>query len=131
MFKYDIKFARSSIKFCSSWLSCFAWQTDSISVSYKYMLTSQVSILDVRSLRYVEQVGDIGLILVEPHLWLGLYTVSKVWDSIGIIKSILVSVSERQLNNTFHNDINKHKAILTQKWLLMFYVCLITSFNLN
>ncbi len=40
-----------------------------------------------------------------------LYTVS---NSIGIIKSIPVSVSERQINDTFndtfHNDINKHKV---------------------
>ncbi len=50
---------------------------------------------------------------------LGLYTISKVSDSIGIINSILVSVSERQINDTFNdtfqNDINKHRAILTQK----------------
>ncbi len=63
----------------------------------------------------------------------GLYTVSKVSDNIGIIKSIPVSVSERQINNTFHNDINKHKAILIQKWFkkkkkFMFCVCLIISF---
>ncbi len=49
----------------------------------------------------------------------GLYTVSKVSDRIGIIKSIPVSVSERQINNnfnnTFHNDIKKHKAVLTLK----------------
>ncbi len=48
----------------------------------------------------------------------GMYTVSKVSDSIGIIKSIPVTVSERQINNifndTFHIDNNKHKAILTQ-----------------
>ncbi len=40
-------------------------------------------------------------------------------ESIGIIKSIPVSVSQIQINNTFNdivlNDINKHKAILTQK----------------
>ncbi len=60
---------------------------------------------------------------------LGLYTVSKVSDSIGIIKSIPVSVSKRQINNTFndtfHNDINNHiKAILTQKWIFFFkYLC--------
>ncbi len=51
---------------------------------------------------------------------LGLYTTSKVSDSISIIKSIPVSVWEKQINNTFndtfHNDINKHQAILTQKW---------------
>ncbi len=51
---------------------------------------------------------------------LGLYTVSKVSESIAILKSIAASVSEIQINdafnNTFLNDINKHKAILTQKW---------------
>ncbi len=50
-------------------------------------------------------------------LLLGLYTVSKVLENISIIKSI--AVSERQINDmfsdTFLNDINKHKAILTQK----------------
>ncbi len=55
-------------------------------------------------------------IMVSPTL--ELYTVSKVSDSIGIIKSIPVSVSETQINNTFndtfHGDINKHKAILSQ-----------------
>ncbi len=44
------------------------------------------------------------------HAPLGLYTISKVLDSMGIIKSIPVSVSERQINDTFndtfHNDIN-------------------------
>ncbi len=34
----------------------------------------------------------------------------------------MVSVSERQIkdtfNDTFHNDINKHRAILTQKWTI-------------
>ncbi len=53
------------------------------------------------------------------HMQLGLYTVSKVPDSIGIIKTIPVSVSEKQINDTFndifHYDINKHNAILTQK----------------
>ncbi len=42
--------------------------------------------------------------------------------SIGIIKSIPVLVSKIQINDTFNdtllNDINKHKAILTQKWNL-------------
>ncbi len=50
---------------------------------------------------------------------LGLYTVWKVSESIGIIKSVLVLVPERQLNDsfndTFHNYINKHKATLSQK----------------
>ncbi len=50
---------------------------------------------------------------------LGLYTISKVSGSIGIIKSIRVSISEKEINvtfnDTFHNDINKHKTILTQK----------------
>ncbi len=53
------------------------------------------------------------------HL-IGLYTISKVSDSICIIKSLPVLVSEKQINDTFndtfHNDINKYKAILTQKW---------------
>ncbi len=52
---------------------------------------------------------------------LGLYTVSKVSDSIGMIKSIPVSVSETQINDTFndtfHDDINKQKAILNQTWI--------------
>ncbi len=52
----------------------------------------------------------------------GLYTVSKVSDSIGIIKSLPVSVSERQIkntfNDTFYNNINNYKAILTQKWTI-------------
>ncbi len=55
----------------------------------------------------------------QSFLYLGLYTVSKVWDSIGIINSIPVSVSERQIpgtfNDSFHNNINKHKVILTKK----------------
>ncbi len=47
-----------------------------------------------------------------------LYTISKVSESIGIIKPVPVSVSEIQINDTFLNDINKHKAILTQKWTI-------------
>ncbi len=58
----------------------------------------------------------------QSFLYLGLYTVSKVWDSIGIINSIPVSVSERQIpgafNDSFHNNINKHKVILTKKWTI-------------
>ncbi len=54
---------------------------------------------------------------------MGLYKVSKVSESIGIMKSIPVSVSARQIkdtfNDTFLNDINKHKVILTQKWTIV------------
>ncbi len=57
------------------------------------------------------------LYTLTSYSYLELNTVSKVSDSISIRKS--VSVSERQINdtfnNTFHNDINKHRAILTQK----------------
>ncbi len=69
--------------------------------------------------------------------YIGLHTVLKVSDSIGIIKSIPILVSERQVNNTFsntfHNDINKHKCYFDPKvkiilTKLMFCVCLITSF---
>ncbi len=42
----------------------------------------------------------------------GLYTVIKVLHHIYIIKLILVSLSG---SNTFHDDINKNRAILTQK----------------
>ncbi len=57
---------------------------------------------------------------VFANVMIRLHTVSKILNIIGIVKSILVSVSERQINDsfndTFHNgDINKHKAILTQK----------------
>ncbi len=62
-----------------------------------------------------QRYGLFGVWCLSPAL--GLYTVSKVADGMGIIKSI--PVSEKQINNTFndtfHNDINKHKAILTQK----------------
>ncbi len=60
----------------------------------------------------------------QPHKWfaehkvnIGLFISRAVYciKSIGIIKLIPVSVSERQINNTFnitfHIDINKHKAI--------------------
>ncbi len=54
------------------------------------------------------------------HDYVGLYTVSKVSDIIGIIKSILVSVSEREINDTFndtfHNDINEHKCYFHPKY---------------
>ncbi len=47
------------------------------------------------------------------HVLLGLHTISKVSDHIGIINLILVPVSKFQINNTFKNtfydDINKHK----------------------
>ncbi len=68
-----------------------------------------------------------GRPLNMTHTWywlrkwisLGLYTISKVSDSIGIIKLIPVSVSERQrnntFNNTFHNDINKYKCYFDPK----------------
>ncbi len=53
-------------------------------------------------------IGDLDICdeILKDHQ--GLYSVLKVSDSIGIIKSILVLVSERQINDPFHNDINKH-----------------------
>ncbi len=64
---------------------------------------------------------------------LGLYTISKFADSIGIIKSILVLVSERQINDTFNDtlqdDINMHKAILTHKWTICNKIDVLCLFN--
>ncbi len=47
-----------------------------------------------------------------------LYTVSKVLDCIGIIKliPILVSIWPNTFNYTYHDDINKHWAILTNEF---------------
>ncbi len=48
---------------------------------------------------------------------------ARLYES-GIRKSIPVSVSERHTNDTFndtvHDNIYKHRAILTQKWEQLF-----------
>ncbi len=52
-------------------------------------------------------------------LQLGMYTISKVSDRIGIIKLIPVSYPNDRysilLMILFYDDINKHRVILTQK----------------
>ncbi len=68
---------------------------------------------------YIYPVTWLWLILYN-EVQAELYSVLKVSDSISITKLIPVLVSERQINdtfnNTFQNDINKHKAIFTQTW---------------